>query len=754
MAKVFLQPTDTSYKISNSNTFIYGNNNSREAQRIEIEANIENIIVDANVGDVVFAANYSEYKFLQKGNGIDVIKNDKLVASLGIQDDSDGTLLKFLDKSAQAKFNLNVSQKLVIDIVTLASEGNTKITNSKPLVDVYPVLTGKAIDGYLKNADVFADANENGVRDKNEAKTTTDALGNFTLNNAKGTIIVSGGTDLSTGQTFRGLLKAPAGSKVVTPFTTLLQSFLESGQNFTDAKQSVGKAFGFDATGIDFTTYDPIAEFIATSKAPELQKTSGFLLTADNDSLAQTLFFLSTQLANFLVTATQTLQGAAGGSGNLSAKEATSALAKALVSAISNAIESGQTVSFSDSNLLKEVVVEGAKNASNANSTETPKFNEAAFTARVNALANTVAEVLKDAADNITKAAEKGGNALDILNNVDKVSSFTQNNAGDVLGKLAEALNPENTAELTASLQETLGSLTGDAATKIIAEMVVNTFTAMAEAFKDLIPTPEPQEPTPIPEPSKEEENASEQPEANPTPPPPESPPYTPPPYVPPPESTLSISISEAGSKDAGAAKIAFNFLAGNYLYNITKFFTGDSLKFPAGQNVTINNEKLDDGKVELNWATKGNEITVILSNLTAEQDKSLLFESSLNQQFGNGTLTYAAVTSSSGNSPITQTINADGSQNAGLGNVAFNVVAGNYTFTIAEFASGDTLHFPSSQAPTILNENLNDGSAQLNWADNGQAVVILLTGLTAEQDRALLFDSSLNAVFGANTLS
>ena len=750
MAKVFLQPTDISYKIGNSNTFVYGNNNSREAQRIEIEANTENIIVDANVGDVVFAANYAEYKFLQKGNGIDVIKNDKLVASLGIQDDLDGTLLKFLDKSAQAKFNLNASQKLVIDIVTLASEGNTQVTNSKPLVDVYPVLTGKAIDGYLKNADVFADANENGVRDKNEAKTTTDALGNFTLNNAKGTIIVSGGTDLSTGQTFRGLLKAPAGSKVVTPFTTLLQSFLESGQNFTDAKQSVGKAFGFDATGIDFTTYDPIAEFIATSKAPELQKTSGFLLTADNDSLAQTLFFLSTQLANFLVTATQTLQGAAGGSGNLSAKEATSALAKALVSAISNAIESGQTVSFSDSNLLKEVVVEGAKNASNANSTETPKFNEAAFTARVNALANTVAEVLKDAADNITKAAEKGGNALDILNNVDKVSSFTQNNAGDVLGKLAEALNPENTAELTASLQETLDTLTGGVATQIIAEMVVNTFAAIAEAFKEsnLIPTPEP---ITLPEPvtptiSPIQPTLPEQPPA-PAPP-------SPPPYVSPQETNLALSISESGNRDASTAKIAFNFLAGNYLYNITKFSTGDSLKFPSGQNVTINNEKLDDGKVELNWAKKGNEITVILSNLTAEQDKLLLFESNLNQQFGNGTLTYAAVTSSSGNSPITQIINADGSQNAGLGNVAFNVVAGNYTFTIAEFASGDTLHFPSSQAPTILNENLNDGSAQLNWADNGQAVVILLTGLTAEQDRALLFDSSLNAVFGANTLS
>jgi hypothetical protein len=92
------------------------------------------------------------------------------------------------------------------------------------------VLTAKAIDGYLKSANVYADANGNGKQDPDEASATTDENGNFKLINAKGTINISGGTDLSTGKAFAGTLKAPEGSSVVTPLTTVQQGFIEAGK--------------------------------------------------------------------------------------------------------------------------------------------------------------------------------------------------------------------------------------------------------------------------------------------------------------------------------------------------------------------------------------------------------------------------------------------------------------------------------------------------------------------------------------------
>ena len=42
-------------------------------------------------------------------------------------------------------------------------------------------ITGKVIDGYIKNALVFQDINGNGRQDLNKPSTTTDSNGNYTL---------------------------------------------------------------------------------------------------------------------------------------------------------------------------------------------------------------------------------------------------------------------------------------------------------------------------------------------------------------------------------------------------------------------------------------------------------------------------------------------------------------------------------------------------------------------------------------------
>jgi VCBS repeat-containing protein len=115
---------------------------------------------------------------------------------------------------------------------------------------------GFAVDGYIKGAMVFADANGNSAPDLGEAVATTDASGSFSLNSGSTPVVLLGGTDIATGLTFNGKLSAPAGATVVTPLTTLI-ALLES-QGFTDAEQTVLSSFGLDA-GLNLSNLNPIA---------------------------------------------------------------------------------------------------------------------------------------------------------------------------------------------------------------------------------------------------------------------------------------------------------------------------------------------------------------------------------------------------------------------------------------------------------------------------------------------------------------
>ena len=80
--------------------------------------------------------------------------------------------------------------------------------------------------------------------------------GSFTLHNPVGTLIMTGGTDVSTGLAFTGTLKAPEGSTVVTPLTTLITSLAVGGVSAADATLQVAAAFHLE--GVELTTFDPV----------------------------------------------------------------------------------------------------------------------------------------------------------------------------------------------------------------------------------------------------------------------------------------------------------------------------------------------------------------------------------------------------------------------------------------------------------------------------------------------------------------
>ncbi len=138
--------------------------------------------------------------------------------------------------------------------------------------------SGVAVDGYIAGATVFADANQNGVLDPGEASTTTNSVGAFTLQNGSGPIVLVGGTDVSTGLANKLTLKAPAGSTVVTPLTTLISQVATlNGGNVAAAQAAVTTAFGIPAA-TNLLALDPEAAALGGQSAGTAAFVAGSLV--------------------------------------------------------------------------------------------------------------------------------------------------------------------------------------------------------------------------------------------------------------------------------------------------------------------------------------------------------------------------------------------------------------------------------------------------------------------------------------------
>jgi hypothetical protein len=112
-----------------------------------------------------------------------------------------------------------------------------------------PGSSGLAIDDYIKGATVLCDANGNSISDAGEATTKTDSIGFFKFTPiCASSLVVTGGTNIDTGLPFIGKLKAPAGSTVVTPLTTLLSEGMTNDQ--------ISAALGLP-TGTNVSSLDP-----------------------------------------------------------------------------------------------------------------------------------------------------------------------------------------------------------------------------------------------------------------------------------------------------------------------------------------------------------------------------------------------------------------------------------------------------------------------------------------------------------------
>jgi hypothetical protein len=108
---------------------------------------------------------------------------------------------------------------------------------------------GVVADGFVRGARIFVETVVAGQVVRTDTGVVTDAEGNFFLPPAfvGGTIVAVGGVNVDTGIANTIEYKAPAGSTVINPLTTLIQAVIDASptpMTSAAASQSVANALG------------------------------------------------------------------------------------------------------------------------------------------------------------------------------------------------------------------------------------------------------------------------------------------------------------------------------------------------------------------------------------------------------------------------------------------------------------------------------------------------------------------------------
>ena len=111
--------------------------------------------------------------------------------------------------------------------------------SSQVTVIGYRNFDGIVVDGYIADAQVFIDENNNLTKDLNENSTTSDNFGNFSLRYNNGSIISIGGTDIDTQINLENLfmlhkLDSFSDSKIISPLTSV-KAYMNIGSDINDA---------------------------------------------------------------------------------------------------------------------------------------------------------------------------------------------------------------------------------------------------------------------------------------------------------------------------------------------------------------------------------------------------------------------------------------------------------------------------------------------------------------------------------------
>lgn len=282
------------------------------------------------------------------------------------------------------------------------------------------IISGKLIDGYISGATVFADTDGDGILDEGEVSVISDSEGNFTLPaGAVGSIVSLGGIDISTNLPMTGVFTAPAGSTIVSPLTTMLQTLVASGMHVAQAQVQLLAALGLPTT-LDLRTLDPIATIASGGT---------------DASVALQVQASAASVANILVQGAAALQGA---NSTLTPGVAVGLMVQSLASTVGNApppIDLAQTA------VLQDVLINAARNADASTQITTTETN----------LQNVVSDltvVMAAAAAQIEQTLNSNStDLLAALTNIAQIQIVAQGSAANAIqsgtanGNLSNAIN-------------------------------------------------------------------------------------------------------------------------------------------------------------------------------------------------------------------------------------------------------------------------------------------------------------------------
>jgi hypothetical protein len=165
--------------------------------------------------------------------------------------------------------------------------GGDSASNKNSSSPLSKIINGTAVDGYISGAAVCLDTNKNDTCEVSEPSTSTQSDGTFSLTTTVSgdyLIIISGGTDMATGESFVGTLKNiifldVTNSSVdtkITPLTTLVaniyQDEVKNNPSFTltQAKQIVATNLDLNLSQIEA---DPLKDKKVFAKTQQIVQT-------------------------------------------------------------------------------------------------------------------------------------------------------------------------------------------------------------------------------------------------------------------------------------------------------------------------------------------------------------------------------------------------------------------------------------------------------------------------------------------------
>jgi hypothetical protein len=222
----------------------------------------------------------------------------------------------------------------------------------------------RAVDGYIADALVFVDTIQggvyNGVLDAGELFTYTASDGSFSLDSSGGRLVLQGvqqgagghnTVDVLTGLPFTGTLKAPSGSTVVTPLTTLIVAIAGTGGDTAAAEASVKAALGLSGA-VDLTTLDPIAGTVSAAPGAADVLAASIQVQATVAQLSAATGASSDAVIGALA------QAVTSSSGTGSVDLGQSSTVTALASAVNDTLPAAEQLSAADLNAISAVVFE------------------------------------------------------------------------------------------------------------------------------------------------------------------------------------------------------------------------------------------------------------------------------------------------------------------------------------------------------------------------------------------------------------